>query len=117
MTKRVLYTVPVRDMAKAKMDEQGRVQIPPTAIKKLGLKSGTEFELKQDNGILVLKPILRKRRTVRSPPLSAFEIADIEESEREFAAGEARVYKNASDFIKALHARRERALAARKTEK
>jgi bifunctional DNA-binding transcriptional regulator/antitoxin component of YhaV-PrlF toxin-antitoxin module len=107
----------VKHLAKAKMDEQGRVQIPRTAIKKLGLKSGTEFDLKQDGGILVLKPIARKRRTIRSPPLFASEIAEIEEGEREIAAGTSQVYDNASDLLNALHVEREKAQAAKKKAK
>jgi bifunctional DNA-binding transcriptional regulator/antitoxin component of YhaV-PrlF toxin-antitoxin module len=96
-------------MVKAKMDENGKVQIPLETIKKLGLKSGTEFELKQDDGVLVLKPILPKKSGVKSPPLSASEKIEIEESEKEFATQTTQVYDNASDLIDALHAERERA--------
>jgi AbrB family looped-hinge helix DNA binding protein len=39
------------------MDERGRIQIPAKVREKLGLKLGTEFELSQDDGTLVLKPI------------------------------------------------------------
>jgi bifunctional DNA-binding transcriptional regulator/antitoxin component of YhaV-PrlF toxin-antitoxin module len=60
-------------MAKAKLDENGKVQIPLEALKKLGLKSGAEFELKQDDGVLVLKPILPEKSRVKSSPLSASE--------------------------------------------
>ena len=91
-------------MAKAKLDENGKVQIPLEALKKLGLKSGTEFELKQDDGVLVLKPILPKKSMVKSPPLSASEKMEIEESEREFAGQTTQVYDNASDLLDALHA-------------
>ena len=98
----------VKQMAKAKMDENGRVQIPLEAIKKLGLKSGTEFELKQDDDVLVLKPILPKKSRTRSPPLSASEKSEIEESEKEFANQTTQVYDNASDLLNALHAEREK---------
>jgi bifunctional DNA-binding transcriptional regulator/antitoxin component of YhaV-PrlF toxin-antitoxin module len=101
-------------MAKAKMDEHGRVQIPSAAIKKLGLKNGTEFELKQEDGVLVLKPIAQKPRTFKSPPLSAIELADIEEGEREFASGTAQVFDNVSDLLNDLHAERKKAQAAKK---
>ncbi len=101
-------------MAKAKMDEHGRVQIPLAAIKKLGLKSGTEFELKQDGGILVLKQIAQKKPHFKSPPLSALELAEIEESEREIASGKAQVYGNVDDFLNALHAEMEKVQAAKK---
>ena len=52
------------------MDENGKVQIPLETIKKLGLKSGAEFELKQDDDVLVLKTIIPKKSKLKSPPLS-----------------------------------------------
>ena len=107
----------VKAMAKAKMDEHGKVQIPLAAIRKLGLKSGTEFELKQADGVLVLKPIAQKQLRVKSPPLSASELAEIEESEREFASGTSKVYDNVSDLIEDLHAEREKVQAAKKKAK
>ncbi len=116
MTSRNLY-LSVRYLAKAKMDEHGRVQIPAAAIKKLGLRNGTEFELKQDDGVLVLKPIPQKPQAFKSPPLSAIELADIEEGEREFASGTAQVYDNVSDLLNELHAEREKAQAAKKKTK
>ncbi len=103
-------------MAKAKLDENGRVQIPLEALKKLGLKSGTEFELKQDNGVLVLKPILPKKSRVKSPPLSASEKMEIKESEREFAGQTTQVYDNASDLLDALHAERKKAQTAKRAK-
>jgi bifunctional DNA-binding transcriptional regulator/antitoxin component of YhaV-PrlF toxin-antitoxin module len=103
-------------MAKAKMDENGKVQIPLEAIKKLGLKSGTEFELKQDDGVLVLKPILPKKSRVKSPPLSASEKIEIEESEKEFTAQTTQVYDNASDLLDALHAERAKAQVAKRAK-
>jgi bifunctional DNA-binding transcriptional regulator/antitoxin component of YhaV-PrlF toxin-antitoxin module len=99
----------VKLMAKAKMDENGKVQIPLETIKKLGLKNGTEFELKQDNEVLVLKQILPKKSKVKSPPLSASEKMEIEESEKEFATQTTKVYDNASDLLNALHTERKRA--------
>jgi bifunctional DNA-binding transcriptional regulator/antitoxin component of YhaV-PrlF toxin-antitoxin module len=98
----------VKRVAKAKMDEHGRVQIPLKAIKELGLKSGSEFELKQENGALILKIIIQKNSRIKSPPLSDSEIADIEESEREFATQAPQVYDNTSDLLNALHAEREK---------
>ncbi len=94
-------------MAKAKLDENGRVQIPIEEIKRLGWKSGTEFELKHTNDVLVLKPILPKKPAVKSPPLSASEKMEIEESEKEFASNETKVYDNSSDLLNALHAERQ----------
>jgi bifunctional DNA-binding transcriptional regulator/antitoxin component of YhaV-PrlF toxin-antitoxin module len=96
-------------MAKAKMDENGKVQIPLETIKKLGLKNDTEFELKQDNEVLVLKQILPKKSRAKSPPLSTSEKSEIEESEKEFATQTTQVYDNAPDLLNALHAERERA--------
>ncbi len=103
-------------MAKAKLDENGKVQIPLEALKKLWLKSGTEFELKQDDGVLVLKPILPKKSRIKSPLLSASEKMEIEESEREFAGQTTQVYDNASDLLDALHAERKKTQTAKKAK-
>lgn len=43
-----------------------------------------------------------------SPPLSGFELRDIEASEREFSSGEVTVYENAEDLIEDLRAARRR---------
>jgi len=48
------------------MDERGRVLIPAEEREKLGLKSGTEFELVEENGVLLLKPIILKPLRVQS---------------------------------------------------
>jgi len=40
------------------MDERGRILIPLDERKKLGLKAGTEFELRREDGTLVLKPLV-----------------------------------------------------------
>lgn len=40
------------------MDERGRVLIPLGEREKLGLKAGVEFELVQEDGVLVLKPVI-----------------------------------------------------------
>nr|MDO8134018.1 AbrB/MazE/SpoVT family DNA-binding domain-containing protein [Candidatus Njordarchaeum guaymaensis] len=53
-------------MGKTRMDERGRVLIPAEERERLSLKSGTEFELVEENGILLLKPILPKPITARS---------------------------------------------------
>ncbi len=46
-------------MAKAKMDERGRILIPLEVREKLGLKAGTtEFELSAENGALILRRII-----------------------------------------------------------
>ena len=47
-------------MGKTKMDERGRVLIPSEEREKLGLKSGTEFELVEEKGVLILKPVIPK---------------------------------------------------------
>jgi len=47
-------------MVKAKMDEKGRILIPSEERKKLGLEAGTEFELIEKQGVLLLKPIISK---------------------------------------------------------
>jgi len=53
-------------VGKAKMDERGRVLIPAEEREKLGLKSGTEFELIEENGVLLLKPIVPEPIRVQS---------------------------------------------------
>jgi len=40
------------------MDERGRVLIPAEEREKLGLKSGMEFELGEEGGVLLLKPVI-----------------------------------------------------------
>jgi len=40
------------------MDERGRVLIPNEERERLGLKPGTDFELVEEKGILLLKPIV-----------------------------------------------------------
>jgi AbrB family looped-hinge helix DNA binding protein len=45
-------------MGKTKMDERGRILIPLNEREKLGLKPGTEFNLIQQNGTLILKRII-----------------------------------------------------------
>jgi len=47
-------------MAKTKMDDKGRILIPSEERKKLGLEAGTEFELIEKQGVLLLKPIISK---------------------------------------------------------
>ncbi len=98
------------------MDENGKVQIPLETIKKLGLKSGTEFELKQDDDVLVLKPIIPKKSKLKSPPLSASEKMEIEESEKEFSTQDTKVYDNSSDLLDALHAEREKAQTTKRAK-
>jgi AbrB family looped-hinge helix DNA binding protein len=45
-------------VGKTKMDERGRILIPLIEREKLGLKTGTEFDLVREKNGLVLKPIL-----------------------------------------------------------
>jgi AbrB family looped-hinge helix DNA binding protein len=40
------------------MDERGRILIPLDEREKLGLKTGTEFELLRKDGDIILKPII-----------------------------------------------------------
>jgi AbrB family looped-hinge helix DNA binding protein len=51
-------------MGKTRMDEKRGVMIPSQERKKLGLKSGTEFELIEEKGVLLQKPDI-------SPPIRA----------------------------------------------
>jgi AbrB family looped-hinge helix DNA binding protein len=47
-------------VGKAKMDERGRILIPLDDRERLGLKTGAEFDVLRENGLLVLKPIIPK---------------------------------------------------------
>lgn len=53
-------------MGKTRMDERGRVLIPNEEREKLGLKSGAEFELVEEKGVLLLKPIVSAPVRVKS---------------------------------------------------
>ncbi len=53
-------------MGKIRMDERGRILIPRQKRAKLRLKPGTEFELIEEKGMLVLKPIVPKPLRVQS---------------------------------------------------
>lgn len=53
-------------MKKTKMDERGRVLIPTEERERLGLKSGAEFELVEERGVLFLKPIISTPIRVQS---------------------------------------------------
>lgn len=48
------------------MDKRGRVLIPSEERKRLRLKPGTEFELIEEKGILLLKPLIPEPVKVRS---------------------------------------------------
>ncbi len=48
------------------MDERGRVLIPAEEREKLGLKSGTKFDLVEERGVLILKPIISEPIRVHS---------------------------------------------------
>jgi len=53
-------------MGKTRMDERGRVLIPAEERERLGLKGGAEFELIEEKGILLLKPIVKPPVRVES---------------------------------------------------
>ena len=53
-------------MGKTKIDGRGRILIPSKERERLGLRSGTEFELLEEKGMLLLKPIIPKPMRVRS---------------------------------------------------
>jgi AbrB family looped-hinge helix DNA binding protein len=48
------------------MDERGRVLIPSRERERLGLKPGTDFELVEEKGVLLLKPIVSSPVRVKS---------------------------------------------------
>lgn len=53
-------------MGKIRMDERGRVLIPSKDRESLHLKPGVEFELINEKGVLLLKPIISKPVRVKS---------------------------------------------------
>jgi AbrB family looped-hinge helix DNA binding protein len=53
-------------VGKLKMDVRGRVLIPLGEREKLGLKAGAEFELFEENGALLLKPVVCEPVRVKS---------------------------------------------------
>jgi AbrB family looped-hinge helix DNA binding protein len=53
-------------MGKIRLDERGRVLIPSRERARLGLKSGAEFELVEERGVLLLKPIISEPVRVKS---------------------------------------------------
>ena len=48
------------------MDERGRILIPSQKREKLRLKPGMEFQLIEERGMLILKPVIPKPLQVRS---------------------------------------------------
>lgn len=48
------------------MDERGRILIPSEKRERLHLKPGTEFELIEEKGMLILKPVIPKPLRVQS---------------------------------------------------
>lgn len=57
-----------------------------------------------------------KKSKLKSPPLSASEKMEIEESEKEFATQNTKVYDNSSDLLNALHAERQKAQADKRAK-
>ncbi len=53
-------------MGKIRMDERGRILIPSEERERLGLKSGAEFELTEEKGVLLLKPVVKASLKVQS---------------------------------------------------
>jgi AbrB family looped-hinge helix DNA binding protein len=53
-------------MGKIRIDERGRVLIPAEERERLGLKCGAEFELVEEKGVLLLKPIVSAPVRARS---------------------------------------------------
>jgi AbrB family looped-hinge helix DNA binding protein len=48
------------------MDERGRVLIPTEERERLGLRAGVEFELVEERGVLLLKPVVKPPVRVKS---------------------------------------------------
>ena len=53
-------------MGKTRMDERGRVLIPLDERERLGLSVGVEFEVEEEKGTLLLKPIIPKPLKVQA---------------------------------------------------
>ena len=74
--------------AKTKMDERGRVLIPSEERDKLGLKTGTEFEVAEEKGFLLLKPIISEAIRVKSNKGSWGKEAFLDSGEATFGGSE-----------------------------
>lgn len=48
------------------MDNRGRLLVPVEERKRLGLKPGTELEIAERGGVLMLKPVIPRPLKVRS---------------------------------------------------
>lgn len=66
------------------MDERGRILIPSEEREKLRLKPGTEFDLKIEKGMLVLKTVMPKPVQVRSKKQNWGEEAFLDAGEATF---------------------------------
>jgi len=53
-------------MVRTRVDNRGRLLLPVDERRRLGLKPGTEFEIAERGGMLVLKPVIPKALRVRS---------------------------------------------------
>lgn len=53
-------------VARTRVDNRGRLLVPVDERKRLGLKPGTELEIAERGGMLVLKPVIPKPLKVRS---------------------------------------------------
>jgi AbrB family looped-hinge helix DNA binding protein len=71
-------------VGRIKMDERGRVLIPTEERDKLGLKPGAEFELTEERGVLLLKPIVSEPIRVQSRKAKWAEEAFLDSGEATF---------------------------------
>ena len=53
-------------MGRTRVDDRGRVLVPVEERKRLGLKPGTELEVEERGGMLVLRAVIPKPVRVRS---------------------------------------------------
>jgi len=53
-------------VARTRVDDRGRLLLPVKERKRLGLKPGTELEIAEQGGVLMLKPVIPKPLKVRS---------------------------------------------------
>jgi AbrB family looped-hinge helix DNA binding protein len=53
-------------LGRTRVDDRGRLLLPVDERKRLGLKPGTELEIAEQGGMLVLKPVIPRPLKVRS---------------------------------------------------
>jgi len=71
-------------VGRTKLDERGRLLIPSNDREKLGFKPGTEFEVYEEKGLLLLKPLIPEPVRVKSKKRDWSEDAFLDAGEATF---------------------------------